>query len=245
MIAYDKANNRYYDGSAIELKKDYVAPGNGKNAAYKWIVAKDGTINVKGSYTKFANSSNPEANGTCVRIFVNGEEKKWLDGNGNFAEDKISYFDEVYEVKAGDVIIFAVNPEGNEALDGGRLAVKISEVKPLPEPYPEDRTNNTILADDFGDQGYQGWYYGSCDWDGTSFKAVQNKDGDKYVGDDGLELKADYVHPGPDGGQSAAYKWVAAEDGTIYVTGEYTKAPNSAGANANGVTLRVVLNDCL
>ncbi|MDO5109650.1 MAG: hypothetical protein Q4D59_06915, partial [Erysipelotrichaceae bacterium] len=179
---------------------------------------------------------------TCVRFFINGEEKKWLGAGGNFAEDQTVGFDELYEVKAGDVIIFAVNPEGNESLDGGRLAITISEVKPLPEPYPDDRTNNTVLAEDFGDQGYEGWYYGLCDWNGTAFQAIQTKDGDAYVGDENLTLNKDFIHPGVGGYHSAAYRWIVAEDGKIKVEGEYVKFANSADPAADGVTVRIVLN---
>ena len=127
-LTYDEANARYYNNGKPELKADFVEPGNGKNAAYKWIVAADGTITVKGEYVKFANADDPNADGTCVRIFINGEEKKWMGNNtmGNFAEERSESFNETYTVKAGDEIIFAVNPEGNDSYDGGRLSVTIS-----------------------------------------------------------------------------------------------------------------------
>lgn len=75
VLPYDTANQRYMDnGKKPELKADYVEPGNGKNAAYKWIVAEDGRISVKGEYVKFENSADPDANGTCMRIILNGGE---------------------------------------------------------------------------------------------------------------------------------------------------------------------------
>ena len=111
-LPYDPDNNRYYNNGKPELKADFVEPGNGRNAAYKWVVAKDGTINVKGDYTKFANSDDSSADGTSVRFFINGYEKKWLGTLGNFSDEQTVSFDEQYDVKAGDVIIFAVNPEG-------------------------------------------------------------------------------------------------------------------------------------
>ena len=127
-LPYDPDNNRYFNSGKPELKADFVEPGNGRNAAYKWIVAKDGTINVKGDYTKFANSDDSNADGTSVRIFINGYEKKWLGTIGNFSDEQTVSFDEQYDVKAGDVIIFAVNPEGNDSYDGGRLSVTIKDV---------------------------------------------------------------------------------------------------------------------
>ena len=48
--------------------------------------------------------------------------------------------------------IYAVNPEGNDSYDGGRLSVTISD-KPQTDPEPEpERTNNTVLKDAFGDK---------------------------------------------------------------------------------------------
>ena len=130
-LAYDKDNARYYNNGKPELKADFVEPGSGRNAAYKWVVAKDGKIKVEGTYVKFANSDDSSADGTCVRIFVNGVEKKWLGTIGNFSSEQTVTFDEQYEVSAGDEIIFAVNPEGNDSYDGGRLAVTISEVSAI------------------------------------------------------------------------------------------------------------------
>lgn len=61
--------------------------------------------------------------------FINGEEKKWIGNNtmDNFAEERSESFSEYYDVKAGDEIIFAINPEGNDSYDGGRLSVTISK----------------------------------------------------------------------------------------------------------------------
>ena len=249
MLAYDAANERYYNNGKPELKKDFVEPGNGRNAAYKWIVAKDGTVYVKGEYVKFANSSDAKANGTCVRIFVNGVEKKWLGTIGNFAADQTVSFSETFEVKAGDEIVFAINPEGNDSWDGGKFSVTISdtaeepgtEPEAEPEPTPADRDNNTVLADDFsGTQGYEGWYYGACDWNSENFALVAYDEANaRYFEGGKPELKKDYVEPGS---RNAAYKWVVAEDGTVKVDLEYVKFANNADPNANGTSVRVFLN---
>ena len=126
-LSYEPENDRYYNNGKPELKRDFVEPGNGRNAAYRWEVAETGKIRVFGSYTKFANSDDPEANGVCMRIFVNGEEKKWIGGDtqGNFDSEKEIPFDEVYVVHEGDVVMFAIDPDGNDSYDGGRLAVEI------------------------------------------------------------------------------------------------------------------------
>ena len=99
------------------------------------------------------------------------------------------------------------------------------------------RTNNASLPGEFsGEQGKNGWYYGACDWDGNNFEEL-SYNGSAYVGSDGLELKADFIHPAPF--RNAAYKWVAAQDGQIRVTGTYVKFANSADPAANGVAFRI------
>ena len=248
-LPYDKENGRYYDGGKPELKADFVEPGNGKSAAYKWVVAKDGTINVKGSYTKFANSADDSADGTCMRIILNDADKKYIGTNSRYDQEKSESFDETFDVKAGDILYFVVSPETNDAYDGGRLEVEISDKseEPAEDPYAEvtpdpDRTNNTVLKDAFGQHGTDGWYYGSSDWNGSSFaKLPYDKENGRYYDGGKPELKADFVEPG--NGKSAAYKWVVAKDGTINVKGSYTKFANSADDSADGTCMRIILND--
>ena len=255
MLPYDAENQRYYNNGKPELKKDFVEPGAGKNAAYKWVVAQDGSIVVDCEYTKYANSADPGADGTCVRFFVNGVETKWMGSQtmGNFGEDRSDSFRETLTVKAGDVLIFAVNPEGNDSWDGGKLVIGIRPAEegeePEPQPDPEipepepNRSNNTVLKDDFsGTQGKAGWYYGSCEWNGASFNVLPYDTANQRYMDNGKkpELKADYVEPG--NGKNAAYKWIVAEDGRISVKGEYVKFENSADPDANGTCMRIFLN---
>jgi hypothetical protein len=63
-----------------------------------------------------------------MRIFINGEEKKWIGGStqGNFDNEVVVDFTETYTVQKGDIITFAIDPDGNDSYDGGRLAVTIS-----------------------------------------------------------------------------------------------------------------------
>jgi hypothetical protein len=62
-----------------------------------------------------------------MRIFVNGEERKWIGGDtqGNFDHEVVVEFYEEYSVSRGDTIMFAIDPDGNDSYDGGRLAVEI------------------------------------------------------------------------------------------------------------------------
>ena len=257
-LPYDAENNRYYDGGKPEVKADFAEPGNGKNAAYRWTVARNGKIRVHGDYTKFANAADPNADGVVMRIFVNGEEKKYIDGNikGNFADERKAEFNEVYDVYAGDVIMFAINPECNDSYDSGRLSVTIEDAtasQPEPgtntnpdpsTPSASDRDNSTVLKNDFsGEQGKNGWYYGTCDWDGANFAEIpyEAANGRYYNNGNKPELKPDFVEPGS--GRNAAYKWVVAKDGKIRVTGNYTKFANSADPNADGICMRLHINN--
>ena len=66
---------------------------------------------------------------TCLRIFHNGVEKRWIgDGlnHGGIKDEVTVTFDQYLDVKKGDEILFAVNGEGNDAWDGGRLEVDIT-----------------------------------------------------------------------------------------------------------------------
>ena len=59
-------------------------------------------------------------------------EKRWIGGapiqTGGITGDAVVEFNQELEVTKGDRILFAVNPEGNDAWDGGRLAITIDEV---------------------------------------------------------------------------------------------------------------------
>ena len=129
-LPYDAENNRYMNnGAKPELKADFVEPGVGRNAAYKWVAARDGKIKLSGEYVKFENNKDPEATGTCFRIFVNGAEKGFFDQTkGNFAEERKVAIDNEFEVKMGDEIMVAIDAEGNDSYDGGRLSLTISAI---------------------------------------------------------------------------------------------------------------------
>ena len=123
-LPYEADNERYYNnGAKPELKKDFVEPGSGRNAGYKWIAAEDGTVSVTGEYVKFANS---EGTGTAFRIRLNGNQELFEGFTGTSASERSKSFDLTLEVKAGDELLFQVDPEGDDAWDGGRLTVVIS-----------------------------------------------------------------------------------------------------------------------
>ncbi len=146
-LPYDGTNNRYMnvngEGAQVkpELKPDFVEPGSGRNAAYKWVATQSGTVKVIGEYVKFAN---PEGTGTCFRIRLNGEEKKFIGMQGTSDTERKATFNETIEINEGDVLMFLVDPEGDDAWDSGRLTVSICSESSAPEPEPEPETKYTV-----------------------------------------------------------------------------------------------------
>ena len=240
LLEYDAENNRYFDNGKPELKKDFVEPGNGLNAAYMWIAGEDGRIQISGDYTKYPNFEDPYATGVCIRIFQNGVEKQWIGNGINVSNIKTNVnitFAETLDVKKGDKIIFAVNPEGNDSYDGGKLQIQIA-------PKGEENQTRTPVAnlkEDFGEQGSNGWYYGTCEWDSKNFTLLAyDAESKRYFNNGKPELKADFVEPGA--GLNAAYKWKSSVDGTIDIEGEYTKFAATPDSGANGVCIRIFKN---
>ena len=178
-LPFDEENNRYYNNGKPELKPDFVEPGNGRNAAYMWMAAKNGRIVVDGSYTKFANSADPNANGVCMRIFINGEEKKWIGGyiQGNFDEDRTVTFKEIYTVHKGDAVMFAIDPDGNDSYDGGRLEVKIYDAD-VPEES-EEKESDTPDADDADDSDEKSEGESEEESEGESDSESEEESGEK------------------------------------------------------------------
>lgn len=231
--------------NGLEMKKDYVHPGEKMAAIYQWVVYEDGKVDILGDYTKFGqNDANPDyPDGVEVKIYHNDEllksqEVEAFIGDGN--DNRMEFMFTDLEVRRGDTISFAIDARSNMAYDAGRLSVSVYEAKEKPEGE-EDRTNNTRLFDDFGQQGENGWYYGMCDWDGKNFELLgYDSDNDRYYNSGKPELKRDFVEPG--NGRNAAYRWVVAETGKVRVEGSYTKFANSNDPDANGVCMRIFVN---
>lgn len=115
---------KYFGGESLELKADFVHPAIYRSAAYKYVVPKDGSIKITGEYVKYVN---PTGNGTTFRVMLNGDadHPKFFAETKTSEEERTYTFDETFDVKKDDVILFAVNPEGNNDYDGGKVTFKI------------------------------------------------------------------------------------------------------------------------
>lgn len=251
----DKAGEEYTSAlySGLLLKKDGVHPSGTAGAIYRWIVGADGKLNLNGTYYKSRNENaeDKEPDGVKVEVYKNGKLIEGMSYDIAVFTDKenvqqVEKFG--LEVSRGDKIDFIISAKENKAWDFGKLEMKISDASESEEPTkpeepekPEERTNNTNLFNSFGEQGNDGWYYGTCEWNGLNFQQlIYDAVEDRYYNNGKPELKKDFVEPGNN--LNAAYKWIAAQDGTIKINGEYEKFANAADANANGVCLRIFQN---
>ena len=74
MTSYDQGEDRYFESSWLEIKRDYVNLGeNGRSAIIKWRVAQNGKVRIDASYTKMKNQdANPDwPDGTRVSLYYN------------------------------------------------------------------------------------------------------------------------------------------------------------------------------
>ena len=242
---------KYVTLDGVEIKRDYIMPGNkGRNANVKWVAAQDGSIDIMATYKKHKNmDKNPDwPDGVTVYLYKNGDVLKKVDfaprTDEEITED-LSVWD--LDVEKGDRITLVVDGKENTAYDGGNFTFVIEDAKlKTMKMVNESGSNRANLAADFGEQGSNGWYY----LEGRSVRkaevlSVKTEDGSGYVSrkQKGLEVKKDFVQPRLNA--NAMYKWVVAEDGRIDVEGEYVKfGHNDPNASwPDGVSVRVYHNN--
>ncbi|MDE7258062.1 MAG: hypothetical protein K2N77_02310, partial [Lachnospiraceae bacterium] len=233
-------DDKYADNSWLEIKRDFVNTGEeGKSAVIKWKVAQNGDIKIDASYTKFKNEDkNPSwPDGTRVTLYHNStaliSEEFPADVNKEITKDlnvkKLS-------VKKGDFITMVVNGKDNNAYDGGSYTFAIDTLSGIAGKTEDDiivneddRTNNACVFDDFGEMGRNGWFYQygyrSDPFYAVNVESYTDEDFGKYVTEDGIEIKKDYIMPSTKD-KSANVKWKVARDGKIDIYADYTKLKN-------------------
>ncbi|MBR4163168.1 MAG: hypothetical protein IKR11_06570, partial [Solobacterium sp.] len=257
MSPYDKGMDRYFSDNWLEIKRDYVNTGeHDSSAVIKWKVAQNGTVSVKAAYTKMKNEDKNPAwpDGTRVSLYLNNQ----LLAQQTFAPEvnrEITKRLDIPSLKVnrGDYITMVVNGINNNAYDGGKYEFSIMSTSGLvgnternvPATYDGKRVNFASTKDDFGKQGYNGWYY-QYGYNRDPFFAVnieKCENNEKYYTKDGVEIKKDYIVPGPNG-KSANVKWIAAETGKINIDLQYTKLKNEDANPAwpDGVTVLLMKN---
>ena len=257
---FDRAQDRYFQQSWLEIKRDYVNTGtHDSSAIIKWKVAQNGTVSVRASYTKMLNEdSNPSwPDGTRVTLYYNNT----VLAQQTFAPDVYNQVTKRLDVpslnvRQGDFITMVICGIDNNAYDGGKFEFAIDSLSGLvgnternvPATYNGKRVNFASTLDDFSStQGYNGWYY-QFGYHADPFFAVNienyNSNEDKYFTSDGVEIKKDYIVPAANG-KSANVKWVVAEDGKINIDLLYTKLLNQDAnpSYPDGVTVYLFKNN--
>ena len=249
---YEK-DEKYYNDRGLEIKKDFIQPGDKESAIVKWKVAKDGNVKIIANYTKFIdNDPNPYwADGTNVTLYHNNKAIKSKNFEANRVRDIFEDMSiDKLNVKKGDYITLVVNGKKNNAYDGGSYTVTIKDLdNPLVDTTIKDNNSGKNIASnakDFGAQGNNGWYY-LCGNTPDNLRVIDEYDDsdEKYFSSSapGLEIKKDFIHPSLENG--AALQWIAALDGNIDILGEYVKFKHE-DSNVNypdGTTIKVYINN--
>lgn len=245
------AEEKHYSEKApnLEIKKDFIHPAANASAIIQWVVAKDGNIDVLGSYTKFGHDDGNVNWPDGTRLIVHLNNKEIMNKKVNVShleENVIPIALKKIKVLKNDKLSFQIIAESNIAYDGGVLDIVIKEeqeVITIP-PY----SNTTTLSKDFGVQGINGWYYG-YGTDANNFKQAEGFDEENGVhfqpGLPGLALKHDFVEPNEK--EAVIYVWKVSESGKINLTSDYTKYKNGNPEDIypNGVIFKVYHNDKL
>lgn len=236
--------------NGLVLKKDGVHPSAKAGAVYRWIAGKNGTVNLEGNYYKFRNEDEKDtsADGVNVSVFLNGKRIKGMSYDVSISKKKdiICEIEKTnLEVKKNDRIDFIITARKNTAWDYGRLDMDILSVKrPDYSSVAKERTNRTNLAESFGEQGSDGWFYLEGRTPGGASLLQKTKDGDGFCSgkEADLQVKKDFVQPGAR--RHAMYQWVAAKDGSVDIIGSYVKfGQNDANPSwPDGTRVMVYLN---
>ncbi|MBR6281730.1 MAG: hypothetical protein IKR14_04430, partial [Lachnospiraceae bacterium] len=256
MTNFEQDEERYFDPSYLEIKRDFVNTGKGRSAIIKWKVAQDGDIRIDAAYTKLKNEDkNPSwPDGTRVTLYHNNEKLVQEEFKPDTKEEITKELDvESLSVKRGDFITMVVNGKENNAYDAGKYQFSIKGLSPLVGQTEANvvakdpnRTNNASVAQDFGKQGNNGWCVQSGYYLNPNFAVnVEHFDSkeDRYNTKDGVEIKRDFIVPG-NKGRSANVKWMVAKDGTVDITADYTKLKNEDKNPSwpDGVTVYLMKN---
>ena len=176
-VEKNEKNEKYYTSDGVEIKKDFIVPGNkGKSANVKWIAAQNGKINIDLEYTKLKNEdANPSwPDGVTVYLMKNNTvlKKQYFPPRRDKEVTKSLAINGV-SVKKGDAITMVVDPGKNNAYDGGKYMFVIEDAAATPVVKVGSNDNNTSLNELASTaQGTDGWWFleGRSPSDANAFK---------------------------------------------------------------------------
>ena len=212
----------------LEMKKDFLQPGQKEAAILEWRAAKKGKVNLKVVYVKSVNGDkNPTyPDGLTVSIYKGDKllENHPVDVKTDsevLMETELSKI----PVKKHESIYFVIDAKANNAYDGGLLYAAVLDDK-FKEAAPgvdhARKNNNANFRDDFGKQGHNGWYY-MCGKDVVDSKVASFKAKDNYMNytSPGLEIGKGFIHPAIN--DKAVIAWKPKNAGNIEIRGNYEK----------------------
>ena len=253
-LKFIEKEEKYIDYSiqGLEVKKDFIHTGEDTAPILEWRVAQDGIVNIQATYVKSVNGDkNPSfPDGVTLKVYYG--DKIIANRKVDIEVDKENITEiEVKDVqiKKGESIYFVVDPNKNNAYDGGILYATITDPKIASKDIVVDTTrkdNNANNIDDFGNQGKNGWYYqvGTSPEDAryvSTFKETVYLDNTTPS----LEIQKDFIHPGVNKG--SILKWVAYHNSSIDLKLNYTKFEQNDGNPSwpDGVKIKVYHNNDL
>ena len=235
--------------NGLEIKNNFVHTAQGVSPILEWRAAQNGKVNVTVAYVKNVNGdANPSYPDGVQLLVYKGKELQKLENvpisttEENFALIELNDL----EVKKLESLYFVVNPNTNNAYDGGSLYVAVSDVNKKQTILPDTgRTdNNANSTEDFGEQGSNGWMYMYGNDPSDCHPVSHEKDGE-YIDriSPSLTIKKDFIHPSLN--HNAVLAWNPAVRGYVDVRLRYTKFEQNDGMPdfPDGVRVKIFKND--
>lgn len=244
-------DDKYYQVgvSGLEVKKDFIQPGEKEAAILEWRAAKKGKINLMVTYVKNVNGDkNPTyPDGVTVTIFK-GEELLETHQVDVKVDKEVLMETQIEDmsVEEDESIYIVVDAKNNNAYDGGLLyaAIDNDDSKNAVEEDKTRKNNDADFVADFGKQGANGWYY-MCGKDVSTCKLVSSETENGYMNytSPGLEIGKGFIHPAIN--DNAIIGWKPKTAGQIEIRGTYTKFEQNDGNPdwPDGVTISIYKND--
>ncbi|MDO4520659.1 MAG: hypothetical protein Q4B44_03360, partial [Erysipelotrichaceae bacterium] len=241
---------KYFQPGAngLEIKNNFVHTAQGVSPILEWRAAQNGKVDVTVAYVKNVNGdANPSYPDGVQLLVYKGNELQKLEivpistTEENFALIELNDL----EVKKLESLYFVVNPNMNNAYDGGSFYVAISDVnKKQTIPSMAGRSNNNANStEDFGEQGSNGWLY-MYGTDPSDCHLVSHEKDGEYIDriSPSLTIKKDFIHPSLN--HNAVLAWSPAVRGNVDVRLRYTKFEQNDGMPdfPDGVRVKIFKN---
>ncbi len=250
MENYDGEKYFQLGKTGMEIKSNFIHTAEGTAPILEWRAAKKGQVNVNLTYVKNVNMDKNPSYPDGVTLYV----YKGDEAIGRYEVDVKTDGETVVEKELSNLSVdeleslyFIVDPNMNNAYDGGSLYVAINDVDAKGPSAINDvarKDNNANSIEDFGAQGQNGWTY-RFGKTGKDSKLVSTDNNGEFmnVTSPNLVISHYFIHPAIN--DNAILGWKPAVDGTIEIRGKYKKFEQNDGNPdwPDGVIVSVYKND--